>query len=370
VSADLSSLRIFALAASFYPRVGGGEKYALRYLEGLAERGASVDVLTTVDDREDSTTVGTLHVHYRRAKRLGGFPYYSIAMIDEFAKASGANVIQTFGPAAHDFALAWYVRRTGIPFVAVYHADLKDDKGIGYPVTRAHNYAVLTAARHIVSTNPANSQRLAKRGLSRARIVTVVPGIDRRFYEEHRAINVDLLFVGALDEYHEYKRFDLLLRALALMRKSHDNSTLAVVGSGNRREHFENISRELGIADSVHFYGHVSDDKLPAMYAGARAFILPSPTTQEGFGLVCLEAMAAGAPVVCSRAAGVASLIARTPGCAIWDGTNLDDLVAAIRRARSASAETRREISLGAHAYTWEAMADHLASTIFSELVR
>ncbi len=99
-----------------------------------------------------------------------------------------------------------------------------------------------------------------------------------------------VLFVGRLVP---YKGVEFLIRALANIK-----ARLWIVGSGPLEDSLRNLVREKGIADRINFLGQVSDDDLVAYYHACDAFVLPSITTQEMFGLVQLEAMACRKPVI------------------------------------------------------------------------
>jgi rhamnosyl/mannosyltransferase len=97
-------------------------------------------------------------------------------------------------------------------------------------------------------------------------------------------------FVGRLVP---YKGVDVLLEAM----KSLDGLAL-IVGDGPLRSRLEAQARDLGISNRVRFLGSVSDQELAALYGACSVFVLPSVTRQEAFGVVQLEAMSAGKPVV------------------------------------------------------------------------
>jgi glycosyltransferase involved in cell wall biosynthesis len=83
---------------------------------------------------------------------------------------------------------------------------------------------------------------------------------------------------------------------------------LLVVGDGELLDRYEKSARELMISDRVHFIGAISNHELPRIYASADIFILPSAET-ENAGLVLLEAMASGLPVVATRIGGTAEIV-------------------------------------------------------------
>jgi phosphatidyl-myo-inositol dimannoside synthase len=122
-----------------------------------------------------------------------------------------------------------------------------------------------------------------------------------------------VLCVGRLSAADAYKGYDHLLRAFALLPPSafHAHPELAprlrFVGDGDDRPRLEGLARELRIADRVEFSGRLPDAALRQAFADCICFALPS--TGEGFGLVYLEALAAGRPCVGVAAAAVPELI-------------------------------------------------------------
>ncbi|MBC8009417.1 MAG: glycosyltransferase family 4 protein [Burkholderiales bacterium] len=122
-----------------------------------------------------------------------------------------------------------------------------------------------------------------------------------------------VLCVGRLCAADAYKGYDLLLRAFARMPRSalpHRmglEPRLHFVGEGDDLARLRALAAKLHIADRVEFRGRLSDDALREAFADCSCFALPS--TGEGFGLVYLEAMAAGRPCVGVRASAVPELV-------------------------------------------------------------
>jgi glycogen(starch) synthase len=133
-----------------------------------------------------------------------------------------------------------------------------------------------------------------------------------------------------------------LLAALPLVRQRRPGTRLVVVGTGTQREMLAARARDHGVADDVAFAGRLSDTDLAAAVAAADAVVLPS--RYEPFGIVALEAVAAGAPLVAARSGGLAEIVVdgvtgvSFPAgdvAALADavGRVLDDPAAAARRA-------------------------------------
>jgi phosphatidyl-myo-inositol alpha-mannosyltransferase len=113
-----------------------------------------------------------------------------------------------------------------------------------------------------------------------------------------------VLFVGRLED---RKGLPVLLEAYALLKARHADVQLVIVGDGRRRGGYERWVEEQGLAD-VRFAGRVSTVDLAAYYQHAAAYCAPN-TGNESFGIVLLEAMAAGCPVVATAIEGFAAVI-------------------------------------------------------------
>jgi rhamnosyl/mannosyltransferase len=100
-----------------------------------------------------------------------------------------------------------------------------------------------------------------------------------------------LLFVG---QFRYYKGLDYMLRALCELPEAR----LIMVGQGPMEQAWRGLAVALGVQDRVSFVSGVHTEELPAYYAAADVFVLPASERSEAFGLVQLEAMAAGRPVV------------------------------------------------------------------------
>jgi glycosyltransferase involved in cell wall biosynthesis len=116
-----------------------------------------------------------------------------------------------------------------------------------------------------------------------------------------------LLTVARLDPANKYKGIDDVIRSLPIVARRVPAVTLTVVGDGADRSRLESLARGLRVGHRVRFLGAISDEDLVEAYRQCDVFTLPSG--QEGFGLVFIEAMAAGKPVVAVDARATSEVV-------------------------------------------------------------
>lgn len=182
---------------------------------------------------------------------------------------------------------------------------------------------VLTTA-HAVVCNSRYTERLVHAISPKAHTVVITPGVDtarfapvadvcavrRRFQ-----LPTDRRIVLSVSRMDAYKGHDVVLQALAQMPPDLRGALHYVVaGRGSHLATLKALATSLGLDDSVTWLGFVSDDDLPALYGCADLFVLctredPQARGVEGFGMVFLEAQAAGVPVIGTRAGGIPDAI-------------------------------------------------------------
>ncbi len=131
-----------------------------------------------------------------------------------------------------------------------------------------------------------------------------------------------LLFVGGLDTPHYFKGLEILIRAL---KELNEDYKLLVIGSGNLKEYYENLAKQLNIDSRIIFLGNASNEELKKYYSTCDCFIFPSLTRSEAFGIVQIEAMASGKPIIYSDLPGVRKVpIDNNTGFSFRTGDHID----------------------------------------------
>jgi len=125
-----------------------------------------------------------------------------------------------------------------------------------------------------------------------------------------------VLTVARMAARERYKGHDVVLRALPSVVALIPNLTCVMVGEGDDRARLEELTQELGLTKQVVFTGEVTDSELAALYHRSEVFLLPARTVidkynpkGEGFGIVFLEAMAFGKPVIGPNCGAPADII-------------------------------------------------------------
>ncbi|WP_338823739.1 Glycogen synthase [Moorella humiferrea] len=185
------------------------------------------------------------------------------------------------------------------------------------------------------------------------RAVAVDPAVRQRYAAPHEKI---IFFVGRLVI---EKGVQVLLEAMPRILSFCPEAKLVVAGQGPMEGQLQNRARELGISHKVYFAGYIDDHTRNQLYRAARVAVFPS--LYEPFGIVALEAMAAGTPVVASETGGLAEIITHgVDGMLVFPGnaTSLADNILAVLKD-DALADTLRANGrrLVREVYDWENIA-------------
>lgn len=258
-------------------------------------------------------------------------------------------------------------------------------KGEAEPEVRiSHERQLVAGADAVVVPSDGESRHLLDLyGADAERVYTIPCGVNMEQFrpasqrQARDALNMDpeatiLLFVG---RFAPVKGVPALLKALVLLSRRHASIHLVLVGGdGEQAETTAEIRRQakaLGILPLLQMAGRIDHEQLPLYYTAADLLVVPS--SYESFGLVTLESLACGTPVVATRVGGAAAVITegvngilvdRPDSTALADG--IERVVDGIRRRQFSLQRVRNSIS----AYGWDRAASAILSVYNGALRR
>lgn len=404
------SLHTCPLATLGGKDTGGMNVYVRDLTRELGRRGLAVDVFTRSQDEhqphvKEELGGGNRVVHIPAGPEvplpkevLFGYVPDFVAGVMAFAREHSLtyDVIHAHywlsGVAARQLRAAW-----GAPFVLMFHTLGRMKNRITTNPAEHESALRLTtegelmhqADRLVLATLAEQAQVhwLYRVDTPRARVIP--PGVDTQVFfprPMHQAkirLGLDahkimLLFVGRIEP---LKGLETLLRAIAILRDRGvcecNQLMLAIIGgepddaitANAELERLRQLRHALGIADLVTFMGKQDQDALPDYYAAAEVLVMPSH--YESFGMVALEAMACGTPVIASQVGGLAYLVRHgQTGFHVpdRDPEALADRICAIITDPLKRAHMGGEAADAARDYAWPIIADQIEQ-VYAEML-
>lgn len=342
---------------------GGVEQYVFSLSKALAVRGNDVVILT-------SDEPGPLPI----PRDFTIIPLFTIGKIANtnitpslpfHLWKEDADIIHTHIPTpwSSDWSSV-FARVKKIPLVLNYYNDVSG-QGIFSHIAILYNKTLLkhllSHADVIIVNRPHFPSPYLAAYTDKIRIIP--PGVDiHQFHPIPSPPEWDLFFLSVLDTFHHYKGLDTLLSALVIVKKTLPDVHALIGGTGDLLSHYQRMANTLGIRDNVRFAGYIPHESLQKCYARSRMFVLPSSDpTLEGFGMVTLEAMACGRPVITTAVSGVAHEIERSGAGILVEPEDPEMLAGAIldllHDEKKADAMGQAGRDLVVTQYRWEQIA-------------
>jgi glycosyltransferase involved in cell wall biosynthesis len=372
-------LRIAHLTATFPPYPGGAGNTAHRFAVGQAERGHHVEVFTAAHAGTPPSD-GAAIVHRVEPRfAIGNAP-----LIPQIARLRGFDVLHIHYPFIFgvEMLLASRLGRGGRDAaVLVHYKNELIGEGGRRPLFAA--YERLTPPlliRHadrvcVLSVDHAESvpylSRLRRRRPER--VVEMPNGVDADAFspgpagDARRRLGIPedaivAAFVATLDRAHHFKRVDVAIDAIAAT--ADERLHLLVAGDGELRPRFEEQAARAGVGDRVHFAGRIPHAELPAVLRAADLFLLTTEPP-ESFGIVLIEAMACGLPVLATEYPGVRAVVDDGVNGAVVPPADPAAVAAALDRLAAAGIEERERLgqngrSKAEREWSWPRLLDRM----------
>jgi glycosyltransferase involved in cell wall biosynthesis len=368
-------MRVLFLSDVYFPRVNGVSTSIRTFRSDLGQLG--VDSLLVAPEYpgaaadSDSSIIRVPSGSVPRDPEDRRFRSGPLRRVLDGRLAAQADLVHIHTPFIAHYAGVRFAREHGLPVVATYHTFFEDylhhyvpvlPRGIGRWIARRFTLSQCDDVAALIS--PSGPMRDALQAYGVTTPIDVLPtglaaesfvrGDGARFRTQFGLPHDRplLLYVGRVAF---EKNIDFLLRMFARLLTRRPDALFVVAGEGPAREHLTRLARELGIKDQVRFIGYLDRaTDLPNCYAAGDAFVFASRTETQG--LVLLEAMAQGTPVVSTAELGTRSIL--TPECGAYVVPEDEQaFAAAVAQALNLAADSPRRTQLRAHAESWASLA-------------
>lgn len=311
-SGSRRSLRVVHFGKYYFPDAGGIESVTLSLAQGAVQAGHQVCVVCfqkdpqRIDDIVNGVQVARVPLRRLVASQPLSWRYVRRAL----AVAWNADLVHLHAPNMLG-AVCALLLRPRVRLVVHWHSDVLNKGWLG-ALLRPLERALLWRADRVIATSPvymeASEQLLAVR--DKVRVVPIgAPDVPATHAGQGMpALPDDLAqaiggrrIILAVGRLVDYKGFQHLINAAASLD---DDAVVVIVGGGPLKEPLSRQVETQGLARRVILAGRQSDDALQALYAQAYLYCMPSTYRAEAFGVVLLEAMSHGLPIVATRIPG------------------------------------------------------------------
>ncbi|RLG14823.1 MAG: glycosyltransferase family 1 protein [Candidatus Nanohalarchaeota archaeon] len=353
-------MKILQTPVRFKPYIGGVENYVYELSKQLVRQGHEVKVicanepLSKAQEQIEGVEVNRLK-YFGKIANTNITPLLPVKLLSE-----EFDVIHTHLPtpwSAEWSAVISVLRRKKL--VVTYHNDIAG-RGISKYIAKFYNMTMLKfimgRAHKIIITQPKYLDYSPYLKKYNDKIVVIPVGVDTKRFKPMKVKKEPhtVGFLSVLDEYHRYKGLDYLLKAVVPAKEKMPDIKLMIGGSGALLREYKKMAKYLGIEDNVKFLGFIPDKKLVEFYNKLDVFVLPSTSSeQEGFGIVALEALACGTPVIMTDIMGISREIKKNSAGIVIKPKDERELAKMLVKLLSKKSKTIRDISNPALKYSW-----------------
>jgi glycogen synthase len=374
---ELRSVAIFA--SSFAPHLGGVEELSRRLAAEQRRRGLDSIVITNRypktlpgDERFDGIPVyrERFRVPEPRPRHLAGWAIGTAATrrgILTALRTHRTDVLHVQCVSSNGYYAMHAARRTGLPLVVTMQGELMMDANGVYQRSaflRATWRALLDRASLVTGCSQQvideAVQAYGPALLDKARVIT--NGVDVNAVRSAEPEMRPRPYVVGIGRFVRQKGFDLLIDGFARIAADHADLDLVLAGDGPERDSLVRQTAESPFAERIEFLGGVPSPRAFGLLRGASAFVLAS--RHEPQGIVILEAMAAGAPVLAAGVGGVPEIVRDGVNGLVFEGGSAESLAAGLHRILTDRAGTAARAERAGHhveAYNWPHIADAYA---------
>jgi glycosyltransferase involved in cell wall biosynthesis len=322
-------MNVLILATSFFPSIGGLEQVAKNTALKLRRQGFHAVVVTerrpyTLKHREIIDGIPVYRLFFPSVGQsiqgslfAAAMQPYNTALLSRLIKDYAIDIIHLQGVGRNATYGVQAAQANSVPLIAtVQGIEVEGVLSKQLPAAlerwqRRQLEQTVTAAHAVSSCSTYLGERLLEVVPSaRVKLLTIYNGIDaQEFAQQQPRQQLPNDYILGIGRFVAKKGFDVLLRAYAVLcERLTDVPALVLAGDGVERAHLHQLAQALNIAERIIWLGPVTDrTQIAALYQHAHLCVIPS--RHEPLGIVTLEAMAAGCPLVASRVGGIPEVV-------------------------------------------------------------
>ncbi|MEM3638106.1 MAG: glycosyltransferase family 4 protein [Conexivisphaerales archaeon] len=365
-------MRVTHLTDRYFPAVGGVENHIYNLCKQLASLNIQTEVVSSnvysVEPLIFLKPEAKVNAKLRRGIRLLPLPEGLGLVTPGMLTEMKGDIFHAHGLGRFPTFLWWIAHSKRRPFVVTTHSDYGRQI-----LTKEIFDAIIPSlsikeADCIIALTGHERMYLISIGISEEKITVIPNGVDLNELEPIKALSTKhprtIVFAGRLDV--QQKGLDILLEALSLLvRKGHNDVTLYLAGPEVKHSYsfIQKLCSRYGLNQNVRILGVLKRTSLLRLIANSEILVLPSRF--EPFGIVILEAMVLGTPVVASSVGGIPEILGDgrfgmlvEPGDPASLAEAIDELLANTKKAESFSKAASEEVKK----YTWDRIAIQTAS--------
>ncbi len=302
-------MRVLQVSKFYKPVMGGIERVAWELAEGLGRIGVRSNVLCSNQQRDTVVEHQPSGYDVVRAGSLGMVLSTSVApaMVAELRRLVGQHQLIHLHMPDPMAALALFLVRPRVPVVVHWHSDVIRQRKAMKLYAPLQTW-LLRRADAIIATSDAYAASSEPLQAWRSKVSVIPIGIsdDRRPADADAADVLRQRYGGrrivfALGRMAYYKGFDVLIRAAAALP---DDTVVLIGGDGEMLPQLREQVASEGLAHKVRLLGHVQDGELAAYFLACDVFCMSSTVRSEAYGVVLLEAMMMGKPIIATDIVG------------------------------------------------------------------
>jgi rhamnosyl/mannosyltransferase len=328
-------MKILNVIAYFHPHEGGAETVCLNLSREMVARGHQVTVMTSnisssviPDIKENTTMLEGIKIIRLNSVVLPGRLPYMIGLGNKIVEYNDFDIVNVHTPypsiareiiKVHD--------KLKVPIVVTHHCDYVRS---GFFSPYAHLLNIIYIRRlceiskriYVSTMQYANTSKAVRGFEDKYSLFSGSPSND--FLSENDSVKEE--YILCVSRLYWYKGINYLLRAYKKLLELSAMPPLWIVGRGPEEKRISYLINKENLSKHVKLFGYVSPNEMASLFGNSYFLVLPSFTRREAYGMVLIESLARGKPIISSHIPGVSEVVERTGGGITAKARNPDDL--------------------------------------------